>query len=157
MPVLEGLRVVPSAIHGYGVAATRRFSAGELIMYGDGILFTEDQEFDDEYALIVPNYDEKGEELPSVYWDLVCQSRWLNHSCTPNSVVDTELSGRKDNVIAWWTALRDIQPGEEITYDYSFSGHLAVPCNCNSAQCRGLIVDPDEIDDIPKELRHLLR
>ena len=92
MARMEGLRVVHSDIHGYGVATTRRFSAGELVMYGDGILFLEDDEFDDEYALIVPRWDENGQELPSVYWDLTCQSRWINHSCDPNSEVDTELT-----------------------------------------------------------------
>ncbi len=157
MPRMEGLRVIHSAIHGYGVAATRHFNAGEVLMYGDGILFHEDDDFDDEYALIVPDSDEHGEELPSVYWDLTCQSRWINHSCDPNSEVDTELNGKKNLVTAWWTAVRNIEPGEEITYDYAFAGHLAVPCNCGTARCRGLIVDIDDLGEVPPHLRHLLR
>jgi hypothetical protein len=157
MPPVEGLRVIHSDIHGYGVAATRRFAAGELVMYGDGILFREDDDFDDEYSLIVPQHSETEEDLPSVYWDLTCQSRWLNHSCDPNSEVDTELNPEKTRVIAWWTALRDILPGEEITYDYAFAGHLAVPCNCAAKRCRGLIVDIDDLDEVPANLRHLLR
>ena len=157
MPRMEGLRVIHSAIHGYGIAATRRFHAGEVLMYGDGILFHEDDDFDDEYALIVPDEDEHGEELPSVYWDLTCQSRWINHSCDPNSVVDSRWFPREKTVLAWWSALRDIEPGEEITYDYAFAAEVAEPCKCGSARCRGLIVDEDELDLVPRRLRKHLR
>jgi len=158
MPLLEGLKVAPSSIHGYGVIATRHFAAGEVVLYGDGVLFFEDDDFDDEYALIVPNIGPGGEELDkSYYWDLACQSRWINHSCSPNTEVDVELSTEKDHVTAWWTALRDIRAGEELAYDYAFSGHLAVPCNCATESCLGLIVDPDELDLVPEEMRHHLR
>ena len=54
MPLLDGLRVVLSKIHGYGVVTTRPFKAGELVIYGDGVLYTADAEFDDTYALILP-------------------------------------------------------------------------------------------------------
>ena len=58
---------------------------------------------------------------------------------------------------AWWTALRDISIGEELTYDYAFSGHLAEPCNCNHSACLGIIVDPDELDDVPEQLQPLIK
>ena len=35
MPVLDGLKVVRSAIHGYGVIALRRFTEGEVVCWGD--------------------------------------------------------------------------------------------------------------------------
>ena len=56
-----------------------------------------------------------------------------------------------------WTALRDIEVGEEIAYDYAFSGHLAVPCFCKTELCRGVICDPDEYDLVPEQHRHLIR
>jgi SET domain-containing protein len=155
MPPLSGLRVVLSGIHGYGVVALRTFRAGDLITYGDGVVFTEDQEFDDEYALVLNN--PRGEDLPSVYYDLADQTRWINHSCDPNSSVHSSWDEVAGIFTTWWQALRDIAPGEEITYDYAFAGHLAVPCNCGTAKCRGLIVDLDELDEIPAEMRPYLR
>jgi hypothetical protein len=159
MPLMDGLEVVRSSIHGYGVRATRVFRRGDLLLYGDGILYREADDFDDTYALICPGYelDDRGVEGPSLYWDLTCQSRWINHSCDPNSVVDTRWDDVAKTVVAWWAALRDIRPGEEITYDYAFAGHLAEPCSCGAARCRGLIVDPEEVERVPEPLRHLLR
>jgi hypothetical protein len=159
MPLLDGLKVVRSGIHGYGVVATRSFRAGELVMYGDGVLYREAEEFDDTYALILPGYEKlaDGSEGPPMFWDLACQSRWINHSCDPNSVVDSRWFAHEKTVLAWWQALRDIEAGEEITYDYAFAAAAAEPCNCGTAACRGLIVDPDEIDEIAPELRRFLR
>lgn len=159
MPLMDGLEVFRSGIHGYGVRAVRAFRRGDLLLFGDGVLYRERDEFDDTYALICPGYEpgEDGSEGPSLYWDLTCQSRWINHSCHPNSLVDTRWNATTQSVDAWWTAIRDIAPGDEITYDYAFAGHLAEPCFCGAASCRGLIVDPEEIADVPMALRHLLR
>jgi SET domain-containing protein len=158
MPPLQGLRVAISSIHGYGVFATRRFQQGQTIVEGDGVLYRETDEFDDEYALILPGYelDERGAEGPNLYLDLADQTRWINHSCEPNTEVDTAWDDATRMARAWWVALRDIEPGEELTYDYCFSGHLALPCRCGAPVCRGLIVDPDELDDVPAEYRHLV-
>ena len=43
--------------------------------------------------------------------------------------------------------------GDELTYDYAFSGHLAEVCNCQSTACIGLIVDPTELDEVPDALK----
>ncbi len=159
MPLLEGLKVVRSAIHGYGVIATRSFRAGEILLYGDGVLYREDDDFDDQYALILPGYElgPDGEEGPPLFWDLACQSRWINHSCDPNSEVDSTWLDDEKSVKAWWVALRDIEPGQELTYDYCFSAQVAEPCNCGAPTCRGLIVDPDEIDLVAPALRRFRR
>lgn len=157
MPLLEGLRVVHSKIHGYGVVTTRPFKAGELICYGDGVLYLEDAEFDDTYALVVPGEDSgKGELL---YWDLACQTRWFNHSCEPNSEVQSKWDHAEDTLRAWWVATRDIAVGEEILYDYAFVADVAEPCHCGAARCRGLIVDedPENLARLPDHLRQLLR
>jgi uncharacterized protein len=159
MPLMEGLKVIRSRIHGYGVETTRRFREGDIIVYGDGVLYREEEEFDDCYALILPGYerDADGTEGPSLYWDLACQTRWINHSCDPNTEVDSEWIAAERTVRAFWTALRDIEPGEELSYDYAFAAHLAEPCNCGAVSCRGLIVDPDEADLVAEPLRRLLR
>ena len=157
MPLLEGLRVVHSKIHGYGVITTRPFKAGELICYGDGVLYLENDEFDDTYALVVPGEDSgKGELL---FWDLACQTRWFNHSCEPNSEVCSRWDHAESTLRAWWVATRDIEVGEEILYDYAFVAEVAEPCHCGAARCRGLIVDddPDNLAKLPDHLRQLLR
>ncbi len=134
MPPLPGLQVVRSKIHGYGVIATRPFAAGEVIAEVDGVVRRlEDLDDDDDYCLWVTD---------QLYFDMVDQTRWINHSCTPNGEVETELD-QQGNVSARIVAARDIAVGEEITYDYEFPAHLAIPCNCASPDCRGLIINPD--------------
>jgi len=66
--------------------------------------------------------------------------RFMNHSCDPNT---------------WWAdddtmvARRDIQPGEEITYDYATT-EITIPfemkCGCGSPQCRGRVTHLDYLD-----------
>jgi hypothetical protein len=157
MPLLDGLRVVASSIHGYGVVTTRHFAVGETVCFGDGVLYREDDDFDDTYALVVPSEDPSLGAV--VFWDLVDQTRWFNHSCEPNTEVRSTWDPEHRAVRAWWTALRDIPPGEEITYDYGFVADVAEPCSCAAATCRGLIVDPDpaELAKLPPHLRSLLR
>jgi uncharacterized protein len=157
MPPIDGLRIVPSSIHGYGGIATRRFERGETLCYGDGVLYTADAEFDDTYALLLPPED-SGRGEP-VLWDLTCQTRWFNHSCDPNTEVMARWDDEAQTVRAWWVALRDIEIGEEITYDYGFAAEVAEPCACGSASCRGVIIDDDpaNLAKLPEHLKRLLR
>ncbi|HUJ61863.1 MAG TPA: SET domain-containing protein-lysine N-methyltransferase [Kofleriaceae bacterium] len=143
-----------STIHGYGVVTTRAFAAGELVCVGDGVLYREDDEFDDTYALILD-----GPTGETVLWDLVDQTRWFNHSCAPNTEVRSRWDDAARELRAWWVALRDIAPGEEITYDYGFVAEVAEPCACGAATCRGVIVEdePAQIARLPDQLRALLR
>lgn len=57
-------------------------------------------------------------------------ARFINHSCAPNC----EIAIRNRRVYVF--ALRDIAPGEELSYDYGdeyFQIHLAGKCRC--AEC----------------------
>ena len=67
-------------------------------------------------------------------------SREMNHSCDPNT---------------WWSgsttlvARRDIEAGEEITYDYSTAEvdhDFEMDCTCESPRCRGTISNRDHLD-----------
>ncbi|MEO6773961.1 MAG: SET domain-containing protein-lysine N-methyltransferase [Kofleriaceae bacterium] len=123
--------------------------------FGDGVLYREDDDFDDTYALILPEEDSgTGCDL---FWDLVDQTRWFNHSCAPNTEVHSSWDHDAKTVRAWWVALRDIPVGDEITYDYGFVADVAEVCACGTPECRGLIVDPDEANKVAPELRHYLR
>jgi uncharacterized protein len=165
MPPNEGLEVVHSSIHGYGVVARRPFRPGEVVTRGDGVLYHAADDFDDTYALVLPCADggpafaaDAAADGDAVFfYDLVDQSRWINHSCDPNTRVDGRWDAEAGIVRTWWTALRDIAPGEELTYDYAFTADAAEPCACGAARCRGVIVDPDEVDELPAALRPLLR
>jgi hypothetical protein len=154
MPLCDGVEVYSSGIHGYGGRATRAFFRGETVCFGDGVLYQADDEFDDTYALIVD--DDRGNDI---FWDLVDQTRWFNHSCDPNTEVLSRFDHERQKVIAWWVALRPIAAGEEITYDYGFVADVAEPCMCGTAKCRGLIVDsdPQEQAKLAPHLRSLLR
>jgi uncharacterized protein len=79
-------------------------------------------------------------------------ARWINHSCDPNCeplvIVDKHGDAARDRVVI--DALRPIQPGEELTYDYGIT--LAVPhtarlkalwaCRCGAAECSGTMLKP---------------
>jgi hypothetical protein len=159
MPHMSGLEVVHSKIHGYGVVTTRPFKRGDIVTYGDGVLYREAEEFDDEYALILPGYETlpDGAEGPSLYYDLADQTRWINHSCDPNTEVDTSWDEQAKKASAWWIATRDIPVGEELAYDYAFSAHLAIPCLCGAESCRGVIADEDELHLVPEDLKKYIR
>ncbi len=67
-------------------------------------------------------------------------SREMNHSCDPNT---------------WWSgsttlvARHDIQPGDEVTYDYSTADvdrSFEMECVCGSSRCRGTISNRDYLD-----------
>ena len=61
-------------------------------------------------------------------------THYINHSCTPNTFTRT-LYGQ---IIFF--ALRDIEPGEELTIDYLNTLHSdKKKCSCGSLNCRGTI------------------
>ncbi len=158
MPPLAGLRVGHSGIHGYGLFTTRAFDEGEVVVHADGVVFDEGDDFDDTYALVVPK-DDDNDDAGLVFLDLADQTRWINHSCDPNTFVESTFDLVTRELRAWWVARRALVPGEELTYDYAFVGIAAEPCGCGAASCRGLIVDPDpeELAQIAPELHVHLR
>ena len=76
------------------------------------------------------------------YIDLDAFSRTFNHSCDPNGGI------RKDSELF---ALRDIQKGEELTYDYSMTigpTRWEMTCKCGSKNCRKVLGD---VLSVPKK------
>lgn len=66
---------------------------------------------------------------------------YINHSCAPNCETEEDEQGR-----VWIYALRDIAPGEELTYDYYlYDGDGEQPCCCGAPRCRGTMYSPQEI------------
>jgi len=135
MPKLPGLRVFRSSIDGYGVVATRPYAAGEVLSEVEGVAWREGDGVDDRYSLWIAD---------GLYFDMVDQTRWINHSCDPNATLDTGVDAAGE-VYARVLARRPIAAGEELAYDYAFPAHLAEPCRCGSPNCRGMIIDEDEL------------
>ncbi len=76
-------------------------------------------------------------------------ARFINHSCDPNC--ETEIA--RGHI--WITSFKDIQPGEEITYNYGYDyddyeEHL---CNCGTKRCVGFILDEKHWPKLKRKLR----
>ena len=73
-------------------------------------------------------------------------ARLLNHSCSPNAEAQ-DIDGR-----IWIVAVRDIQPGEEITFNYNYDlvDYKEHPCCCGAPNCVGYIIAEEFFPDINK-------
>ena len=69
-----------------------------------------------------------------------------NHSCDPNCETWIE----DDRVYVY--AIRDIELGEELTFDYGFGVDTWEdhPCRCGSENCVGYIVRQEEWEDLER-------
>lgn len=132
MARIPGLQVIRSPVEGYGVISTRRWSPGAVIANVEGVMWREGEGRDDRYSLILE---------PGIFFDMVDQTRWINHSCEPNVVVEAGVT-RQGNGWAQLQALRPIAPGDELFYDYALPAELKERCFCGTRSCRGWIIDP---------------
>lgn len=144
-----------SAIHGNGVFAAKKLPSGiELIEYrgrllthaqadriyeggvdtGHTFLFTLNERY-----IIDGNVDGNA-------------ARWFNHSCVPNcqAVWEQSADGKRKSDRILIETLREIAPGEELTYDYGI--RLPVrhttkmkslwACRCGAQDCSGTMLKP---------------
>ncbi|MCB1203418.1 MAG: SET domain-containing protein-lysine N-methyltransferase [Verrucomicrobiae bacterium] len=123
---------------GQGVFASQMIKPGELIFYLNGkmIDFEQSKGFQGEYSVQVGI---------GRYVDPIAPGRFLNHSCEPNSGFSDSFS---------LVALRQIDRGEEIRFDYSttmFERFWELDCQCGSTRCRRRIRD---FDLLPESLRN---
>ncbi len=136
------LIIKPSPVADSGSFAPRLIKKGEHIRFLSGEIVALDEIFKRVHEGKENNDDplQIGEGL---YIDLDEPSRLINHSCEPNAGI------RGKNELF---ALRDIQPAEEISYDYSttqlFDWTMERKCRCRSQNCRKII---GNIFTIPKE------
>lgn len=137
-----------SEIQGLGAFAVRRIRQGQRIIeyVGERIGQEEaDRRYDDAQMKRHHTF------LFAVEDDVIIdaavggnEARFINHSCDPNCVAVDE-DGR-----IFIEALRNIQPGVELTYDYRYERDAddvddrekLYPCNCGTAKCRGTLLAP---------------
>lgn len=142
-----------SHISGSGVFATKEFKKGETIHVLDGESCSLEEVLKRVDAGIENESDPLGVDEEE-YLDLDEISRTFNHSCDPNAFI----RGRSELV-----AIRDIEKGEEITYDYSTTMDdneekivkagrelWTCECSCGSEKCRGVI---DQFKTLPLEVQ----
>jgi uncharacterized protein len=132
-----------SRVHGYGVFALRRIRKGTTIVEYLGDRVTH-EEANERYADKDPvdghtflfTVDHKTVIDAGVNGN---EARFVNHGCDPNcQTVDI---GKRIFI----EALRTIQPGEELAYDYRIERDADDPpnvdkifaCHCGTARCRG--------------------
>ena len=142
------VQVRRSGVHGKGVFALQPIRAGETVIeyVGERITWKE--------ALRRHPHD-PAQPNHTFYFHIDDQhvidanvggnaARWINHACDTNCEADEE-DGR-----VFVKALRDIEPGEELFYDYGLviEGRLTAKlkrefaCHCGSPACRGTMLAP---------------
>ena len=145
----EGLyEIRNSKIQGRGLFAARRIRPGQRIIEYTGEHISNDEadrrydedKMDRHHTFLFTLDDDTcidGDVRTNI-------ARLINHSCDPNCEAIIE-----DDRI-WIYALKNIQPGVELAYDYKYErtgGDIAklekfYVCHCGSPKCRGSIMVP---------------
>lgn len=139
-----------SKIHGTGIYAKKNIKKGTQIIEYVGEKLTKKQA--DKRFQETLEKAEKDKSLGEVYlfelnkkYDIDGNvphntARWINHSCDPNC--ETEIVDGKE---IWVTAKRDINKGEELSFNYGFGWeeHKDYPCNCGTEKCKGFMLDEE--------------
>ena len=138
-----------SPIHGHGVFAVRRIRKGTAVIEYLGNRVTHAQA-DERYRDKSP--DDNHTFLFTVDARTVIdagidgnEARFINHACDPNC--ESTIENRR----VFIRAIRTIQPGEELSYDYQIQRDSddapnvdeVYACRCGAKQCRGsMLVAP---------------
>lgn len=133
--VIELVEVRGSAIEGRGGFATTHIKAGEyLIEYtGERISKVESARRCSLGNNFIFQINEEFDLDGSIEANL---ARFINHSCAPNA------EARLEDDRVWIVALREIEPGEEITFNYGYDleEYREHPCRCGASNCVGFIL-----------------
>lgn len=114
---------IQQTVKGRGVFAIRKFAQGETVVVGIQIEEVPERTI---YSLQMDFNLHVNLDEPACV---------INHSCDPNTGVRNNQFGGYDFV-----ALRDIEAGEEITFDYETTEYESISvsrCLCKSLSCRG--------------------
>lgn len=119
----------------HGLFARTFVPAGELLIVWGGVIMSLEEirhiphderqyavQVDENAFLLTPN-PEGGD--------------YINHSCNPNAGLNGQISV---------VAMRDIQPGEEVCFDYAMSDSVPYDefeCACGEPNCRGRVTGND--------------
>ena len=124
-----------SKVHGFGVFAKEAINKNRRIIEYAGELIDHKESYKRE-----TKYLAKG-----CIWCFTVNSRWvrdanvggndarfINHACKPNCY--SQVIGRT----IWIRAARNIEPGDELSYDYYTDGDRIISCRCRPGCTRKL-------------------
>jgi hypothetical protein len=144
------IEVRHSPVHGYGVFAARRIPKGAAVIEYLGERVS--------HALVDERYEDKATDDGHTFLFTVDErtvidagvngneARFINHSCDPNC--ESSIVRRR----VFIEAIRTIEPGEELSYDYSIGRDEddepnvdeIFACRCGASGCRGSMLEPRE-------------
>ncbi len=128
-----------SAIHAAGVFTLEPIAKGTLVLEYTGTRMKHD-DADDLYADRPYTYLFGVGDGTTVI-DGYGMSMYLNHSCEPNCETEED-----EDEHVWIRAIRDIEAGEELVYDYFlYDGEGDADCHCGVRHCRGTMYSPTEL------------
>lgn len=144
--MLEALEVFDTGTSkGMGLRCENRIGKGSFIAEYVGEVFDKDSQegrerwrknLEDKIFYMMKMYGEMYVDA-SRYGNL---SRFINHSCEPNATVEVWEVDYKFKMAVF--ACRDIEPMEEITYNYGRDFWIQTRCLCGAAKCvSGLVAD----------------
>ncbi|HEX4242666.1 MAG TPA: SET domain-containing protein-lysine N-methyltransferase [Steroidobacteraceae bacterium] len=142
------IEVRHSPIHGYGVFASRRIPKGATVIEYLGERIS--------HARVDERYEDKAADDGHTFLFTVDartvidagvngnEARFINHSCDPNC--ESSIVRRR----VFIDAIRTIEPGEELSYDYSIGRDEddepnvdeIFACRCGASACRGSMLEP---------------
>ncbi len=149
------IHVRRSAIHGNGVFAATAIPAGTRLIEYQGRVMTHRQA-----DTLYDGSSETGHTFLFTLNDKYIldanvggnAARWINHGCDPscNAVLEEDEKGRLRRDRVFIESKRDIQAGEELTYNYGIvleerqTPRLKTiwACRCGSPKCTGTMLQP---------------
>ena len=136
---MKFFKIKKSKIDNNGLYASCNIKKGTRIIEYKGKVITrkqseESSKFDNSRAIYLFNLNKRFDLDGDFKFNI---ARLINHSCDPNCEVLGE--GLK----VWVYAMKNINKGDELSYDYGFSfdeDFRQFPCKCGSKNCIGYIV-----------------
>jgi len=139
-----------SGVHGKGVYAVRPLEAGKKVLeYKGEIISWKEALRRHPHDPDQPNHTfyfhlDDGHVIDGKHQGN--SAKWINHSCAPN------LEAEQDGNRVFLKALRDVEPGEELFFDYGLIIDARMTaklkkeyaCWCGAANCRGTMLAPRE-------------
>jgi hypothetical protein len=134
--------IKPSSIDSRGVFAKKLIRKGEIVSVFGGYVLTKNEYYTSSennrryfkgYAIKIV----KGFYLASSDGKSLNDDDYFNHSCNPNCGVNGQIL---------LVAIKDINPGEEMTFDYVMTDDDPedyLRCNCGTKNCRKIIKGSD--------------
>jgi hypothetical protein len=124
-----------SAIHGWGVYATKAISKNTRIIHYAGEKISNQESLKRERRYIRTGHIWCFKLTNRTVIDAGVggnDARFINHACQPNCYV--HITGG----VIWIRAARAIEPGEELTYHYNTDGEGLIKCRCHKG-CQTLL------------------